>query len=154
MIVKESIAIWRQFRKHFGIIGPSVLSPLLKNCNFIPSVTDVAFRIWYDKGIKTVKDLYQYDVFLSFADLSSKYDLPKSSFFRYLQARDFVKKLFPYFPNRPPESNLDVILGINPQQIRCLSVLYDMLDKMVTKSISFTKIKWEEELQTAMSEQE
>lgn len=153
-IARETIAIWRQLRKHFGLSGPSILTPLLKNCNFIPSVTDLAFRTWHNKGLRQVKDLFHDDVFSSFADLSSKYDLPNSHFFRYLQARDFVKKQFPHFPNRPPETDLDSLLRIDPQQRRCISVLYNILDKAVSKSISSTKRGWEEELQLSLSEQQ
>ncbi|CAI5671647.1 unnamed protein product [Oreochromis niloticus] len=148
-IVKETVNIWRQFRKYFGLLGPSLLTPLSKNCNFPPSNIDAVFRTWRDKGLRTVKDLYSQGTFLSFADLSSKYNLPNSNFFRYLQARDFVKTQFPHFPNRPPETSLDIILQMNPHQNRLISALYKMLDALVPKSISHTKLRWEEELQPA-----
>uniref|UniRef100_A0A669DKG7 Reverse transcriptase domain-containing protein n=1 Tax=Oreochromis niloticus TaxID=8128 RepID=A0A669DKG7_ORENI len=153
-VAKETVTIWRQFRKYFGLLGPSLLTPLLKNCNFAPSNIDAAFRGWKDKGLRIVKDLYSQDTFLSFADLSSKYDLPNSNFFRYLQARDFVKTQFPHFPNRPPETNLDIILQTNPHQNRLISALYKILDTLVPKSISHTKLRWEEELQTTLPEQQ
>lgn len=135
-IAKGTLVIWSQFRKHFGLHGPSPLTPLFKNCNFMPSVTDSAFNVWCSKGIKNVKDLYSNNVFSSFAELSYKYQLPNSHIFCFFQARDFVKKQFPHSPNQPPETLLDTLLNMDPQRKKCTSVLYNMLDKSISKSIS------------------
>uniref|UniRef100_A0A3B3IBF2 Reverse transcriptase domain-containing protein n=1 Tax=Oryzias latipes TaxID=8090 RepID=A0A3B3IBF2_ORYLA len=154
IIVKETVAIWRQFRKYFGLHGPSILSPLLNSCNFAPSTTDAVFKIWHSKGLKKVKDLYTNNIFSTFANLSARYNLPNSHFFRFLQARDFVKKKFPHYPNRPPETFLDTLLKVDPQQKHCISVLTGMIDTIVSRSISFMKTTWEGELRMTLSEEQ
>lgn len=47
----------------------------------MPSVTDLVFSLWYDKGIRTVKDLYSNNAVLSFAELSSKFQFPTLIYF-------------------------------------------------------------------------
>lgn len=103
-IVSHSIRIWAQFRKHFGLQGPSALTPVRSNHMFIPSCTDPAFTLWFNKGIKSIHDLYIRDVFASFSQLSQAYDLPKNHFFRYLQIRSFVQKAVNLFPDKPMKS--------------------------------------------------
>ena len=153
-IVKGTLAIWSQCRKHFGLHGSSVLTPLFKNCNFMPSVTDSAFHVWRSKGIKNVKDLYSNNVFSSLAELSLKYQLPNSHLFRFFQTRDYVKKQFPHFPNRPPETRLDILLAIDPQRKKCTSVLYNTLAENISRSTSFIETAWEGELNMNVSEEQ
>jgi len=86
LVVSHSIKIWAQFRKHTGLHRSSILSPIFKNHNFSPSNMDVAFRIWSDKGIKIIDDLYDSGVFLSFNNLSKQFDLPN-----YCQESNFAK---------------------------------------------------------------
>lgn len=96
--------------------------------------------------------MYSHYIFRSFADQSSKHDLPNSNLFRYLQARDFVKTQSPHFPNRPPETNFD-ILQTNPQQNKLISASYKTLDTLVPKSTSFIKLRKEDQLQMIFPEQ-
>lgn len=101
-IVAVSLKIWCQFRKAFGLPAPSTLTPIHRNCAFEPSRSDSAFWIWHNKGIKSVNDLYTDKVYSSFAQLLTKYNFPRHHLFRSrFQVCDYVKKLFPYFLNRP-----------------------------------------------------
>ena len=54
-IVSLSLKIWSQVRKNFGLQGPSVLTPLLKNHIFTPSSSGIAFRAWHNKGVQGPK---------------------------------------------------------------------------------------------------
>lgn len=50
------------------------------------------FAVWSEKGIKTFSDLYINSQLASFAQLSNKFHLPNSHFFRYLQFRHYVEE--------------------------------------------------------------
>lgn len=57
------------------------------NHSFIPALNDKVFSLWKHKGIGCVDSLYMNRHFLSFKELRSKFGLPNSHFFRYLQVR-------------------------------------------------------------------
>ena len=153
-IVSASLKIWNQLRKNFGLQGPSTLSPLLKNHAFKPSNIDPTFKIWHSKGIISIKDLYTDGIFSSYTELSSKFNLPASHLFRFFQIRDFVKKNFPHFPNRPPETLTDTILAVDPKQKKCISVLYNFLRTTVSDSLNLTRTAWENDMSMALTDQQ
>lgn len=80
-VVKHTLRVWVQFRKHFDLYDLSLLSPILSNHLFQPSLDDPMFQVWYRQGIKRLKDLYLHDIFASFEQLSEKYKLQKTHFF-------------------------------------------------------------------------
>lgn len=90
-IVRGSLRIWAQFRKHFGNVQALLSMPLSSNFLFKPSLVDTAFLTWARKGINSVGDLFVDGTFASFDYLVNKLSLPKTHFFRYLQVRDFVR---------------------------------------------------------------
>lgn len=53
-------------------------------------MTDKGFVLWENAGFKTLKDLFESDRIMSFDQLSLKYNLPKTHFFRFLQVRNFT----------------------------------------------------------------
>ena len=61
--VPHTIKIWTQFRRHFGLNRPSSFSPIYQNHLFKPSCTDLTFQAWFDKGIRTIDDLYSKGTF-------------------------------------------------------------------------------------------
>lgn len=87
--------------------------PILKNHAFSPSRLESAYRIWACNGIHSVKYLYEESVFTSFSSLSARFDLPNSNLFRFFQTRH-LQKLFPHFPNLPPEYALDSFFDLKP----------------------------------------
>ena len=89
-IITHSVKIWNQFRRTFNISDLSHVAPIVKNHMFPPSVTDKVFNIWFNKGICTLYDLYVENTFASFEQLSRKFIIHKSHFYRYMQLRDFV----------------------------------------------------------------
>lgn len=70
-VVTQSLKIWQQFRKHFDRQEPSTLAPAYWNHSFLPSTTDSAFQLWSDRGIGSIKDLYNNGIFMPFPDLST-----------------------------------------------------------------------------------
>jgi len=99
VIVKTSLRIWVQFKRHFGLQTYSIYAPLAVNHAFPPFLIDIVFLRWKNFGIHNFKDLYIDNVFASFQQLLVKFSLPRHHFFRYLQVRSFVQVAFPSFPN-------------------------------------------------------
>lgn len=50
--------IWAQIRKFCELPKTSVFAPIWHNHASLPSYTDAAFKEWYRKGIRSIKDLY------------------------------------------------------------------------------------------------
>lgn len=100
-MVWNSVRIWVQIRKFFGWQRGSICAPVARNHQFTQPLNDRAFLLWQEKGILTFKDLFANGSFLSFMQLESQFNLPKTHFFRYLQARDFTRKNFISFPSLP-----------------------------------------------------
>ena len=80
-IVLNSVRIWSQFKRHFNLSTMSIHSPIVNNYHFPPSNLDSAFKIWMAKGITSTLNLFVQGKFVSFTQLSEKFDLPKSNFF-------------------------------------------------------------------------
>lgn len=153
-IVSASLKIWNSLRKTLGLQGPSLFSPLFKNHAFRPSITDPTFKIWHNKGIICVMDLYSNDIFSSFAELSTKHNLPSSHLFRFFQIRDFIKKNFPYFPSRPRETLTDTLLAVDPRQKKCISLLYNHLCSATPAPINLIRSTWENDLNIVFTDQQ
>lgn len=152
LVVSHSVKIWTQFRKQTGLHRFSTLSPIIKNHSFAPSNMDEAFRIWFDKGIRTIDDLYEGGVFSSFNNLSKRFDLPNSHLFRFFQVRH-LQKLFPHFPNRPPESPLDDFLKLDPHSKHCISVIYNLIHNNNPVFTGRARAAWEGDLGFEISDE-
>lgn len=145
-VVNNSVKIWVQFRKNLGLHRASDLAPIVNNHLFLPSCTDLAFRTWLDKGITKLRDLYNQGTFMSFSELSTKFDLPKSHLFRFFQARHFIRNQNPKFPSRPPETLTDSLLALDPKQKRLISCIYSLINSAIDTPASGPKDSWELEL--------
>ncbi len=60
----------------------SLLTPVASNHFFTPSRLYSAFQDWHRKGIRWLNDLFKDNCFISFDQLSEKYDLSKIFFFQ------------------------------------------------------------------------
>lgn len=145
-VVKQSFKIWLQFRKHFGLQGSSIHAPVSHNHSFKPSIMDSAFQLWSERGVASINDLYDNGTFMSFSDLSSKFNLPSSHLFRFFQIRHFAQKNYPDFPNTPPQTLLDTLLRINPNQKGNISHIFNAMDVITSVFPQHTKHLWEQDL--------
>lgn len=146
--------IWSQFRKQSGLHASSGLAPISRNHLFLPSCSDLVFQTWLNKGLLTMYDLCDKDVFYSFADLSAKFNLPKTHLFQFLQIRHFVQNKFPQFPNRPPGSMIDSFLTLNTRLKRLTSTIYDQIFKLNSTSLDSLRATWEQDLGITMSDEQ
>lgn len=121
---------------------------------FQPSNTDPAFKLWHNNGIISITELYSDGIFSSFAALTSKFQLPNSHLFLFFQIRDFVKKQFPHFPNRPPKTMTDTLVLTDSNQKKCISVLYNSLRFNTLELLNLIKTAWEDDPSMSLTEQQ
>uniref|UniRef100_A0A8C4S006 Reverse transcriptase domain-containing protein n=1 Tax=Erpetoichthys calabaricus TaxID=27687 RepID=A0A8C4S006_ERPCA len=150
-IVLYSLRIWNQIRKHFKMENLLSVAPLQENHLFQPLQTYPVFNTWKSFGIKMLRDLYIDNIFASFEQLRSKFNLPATHFFHYLQIRNFVKQKLPDFPHLAPSTMLEKIL-LNFEELNTISALY----KILLESLPFKDPRghWEEDLLINISEKE
>lgn len=151
-VVYNSLKIYSQFRKHFGLHQLSFSSPIASNNLFPPSLQDATFRGWRSKGLKNFKDLFIENKFASFAQLSNKYDLPTSHFFRYLQIRHFIASSNPKFPDKPLDNIIDELMSFDPTKSKAVTSLIKLITHLDSQSSVIIKQFWEQDLQITMSE--
>lgn len=153
-LVRSTIKIWKQMRRHFGWQTMSPKSPINSNHVFNPSIIDKSFKSWNAKGIRVINDLYYEGVFCSFQQMCEQFHIPKNHFFRYLQIRDFVRKMFPQFPAPPPCSPYDHILEDPLRWKGIVSILYCKILAPLHISLSQIKAWWEEDLEIVISDED
>ena len=115
ILVKHSLKTWNQFRRYFKFHDFSCLSPIALNHLFKPSVQDGVFLEWHRSGLTHFKDIFIEKKLASFIQqLSNKYGLPQSHFFRYLQARNIIQSHLSGSASFPEHTSLETILLLNP----------------------------------------
>lgn len=153
LIVSQTIKIWTQFRRHFGLKNTSIYAPIWGNHNFPSASLDASYQVWHAKGIKSLFNLFSDGQFRSLSELSETFDLPKSSFFRYLQIKSFAQKNFSSFPNIPNNNFLDDILSVSPAKQRLISTLYKLINDAYPTSLEEIKKRWETYLGLTISDE-
>ena len=87
--------ILKQIKRVLDLPNRSINAPIGQNPCFRPGLMHAVFKHWSVSGLIIIGDLYLDNCFASFAQLQSKFYLPSSHFFCYLQIRNFVKHFFP-----------------------------------------------------------
>lgn len=153
LLVKTSMKIWTQIRRHFGWHSISFRAPVYANHCFKPSVIDKAFLIWHNAGIKQFENLYHNSTFVSFQYLHDTYNIPKNHFFRFLQIRNYIRNISPTFPSQPPCAPYDHVL-LRPLSFKgIISACYGRLMALSSSNTSELKSQWEGELGESISEE-
>uniref|UniRef100_A0A3B3CPH8 Reverse transcriptase domain-containing protein n=1 Tax=Oryzias melastigma TaxID=30732 RepID=A0A3B3CPH8_ORYME len=150
-VVRESVKICHQFRKHFGYLGLSLFSPVASNYFFAPSILDATFQEWLNGGITTFNQLFFENQFVSFQQLSNSYSLPATHFFRYLQVRHFIATSISGFPNKPSKNVMDDIFCFNPTQSKSITKMLKSVS-CLPPSMQNIKLAWEQDLQISISD--
>ena len=150
-MIGHSLRIWAQFRRFCSLNGFSLSSPISHNHFFKPSLDDPTFNIWYQKGIRCFGDLFFDNNFASFHQLSVKFDLPNSHFFRYLQVRHFIRSSIPNFPVMPNATVVDSLLHLNPTDKGLISNIYGKIKNLKQMSTGKIKNLWEQDLNISIS---
>lgn len=113
----------------------------------------MGFRIWLNKGLSTIGNLYSEGVLMSFEQLINKFDLPKKHFFKYLQVRSFITTQLKSTV-KPPLSTIENIAVNHHQSRGLLSKFYNIL-LLSSKESSLSYLQaWKADLQTEISDDE
>lgn len=91
-------------------------------------------------------DLYIDNNFVSFEQLVSKYDVPRSHFFSYLQVRSFVASQIAGFPHCFPVSPLHTIFKLKLEFRQIIRRTYKLLNIHNPTPLDGLKNRWEEDL--------
>lgn len=89
--LQNTISVWYSAHQHIGDTPAlSQFSPIWGNNYFIPGRSDGGFKMWFDKGVEKISDLYAEDTLMSYNQLCEKYDIPRKHFYKFLQLKHFV----------------------------------------------------------------
>ena len=90
--VRNALIVWHEVLNYLGENAPlSQYSPILGNRNFTPGTNDLGFKLWADRGISKISDLYENDTLLSF-EIKQRFGIEPKHCFTYLQIRSFITK--------------------------------------------------------------
>lgn len=151
-VVWHTLRVWAQFRRHFGCLNFSLSSPISANHLFQPSLLDPTFQEWQRLGIECFRDLFTDISFVSFEQLTEKFSLPKSHFFRYLQIRHFLRCQLPNFPQTPDVNIVDALLSLQPSHKGLISIIYNKLLGIRQAPLNNIKVAWEQDLNLTLSD--
>lgn len=68
------------------------LKEIAKDGNFKPNMLDDTFKIQAGKGLTRFIQMFTNQGFETFENLSKKFNLPKTQFYKYLQVRNYIAK--------------------------------------------------------------
>jgi len=147
-IVLNMIDIWFDTCKYLNI-NPSWsrFSPIWGNTNFKPGTSDPGFRTWAEKGLRKVQDMYRNDdVFMSFSELATKYNIPRTHFFKYLQIRNFISSSQNYSLDIPITSSLESAIIGHCYDKGLISSLYNLFVSGSDESSKHKLRQWMEDI--------
>lgn len=152
-IVLNMINVWFDTCKYLNINSSwSRFSPIWGNANFKPGKSDKGFQIWAEKGLRKVQDMYsEEEVFMSFAEISTKYDIPKNNFFKYLQLRSFISSSQNHSLDIPVISPLEVAVTGHCYDKGLISNLYDLFVSGSDESSESKLRLWKEDIEEEIS---
>lgn len=73
--------------------GPDSISramPIVGNIEFLPSVWDGGFRIWADKGLIAINQLFVGKEIKSFSQLQEQFNISPKDMYRFFQIRHYI----------------------------------------------------------------
>lgn len=153
--VKNTISVW--YAAHNFVdetITLSRFTPIWGNRQFRPGRLDGGFKLWAEKGIGTISDLYFEGTLLRFDQLCQKYGIPQKHFFKYLQLRSFITSKHNSFMATPPLSIIEETVINNLNGNKHISRFYNLLAEYSTESASDKLNAWRTDTQEDISEED
>lgn len=90
----SSFSIWDRLSKPYNFKSPhSPLASLLRNKDFTPGLTPLAFKWWSNRGFLRIADLHDHKGLLFKQTLIEKHQMPDSEQFRYTQRTHYMHTL-------------------------------------------------------------
>ena len=87
-----------------------------------------------------------------FLNLQKKSASKKTSFFQISANKRFTQKLIPQFPYQPPANHVDMFLSVNPTLKGSISVFFNLISKLHSRSLAAIRTLWEQDLGSAFSD--
>ena len=112
----------------------------------VPPLQDSVFLQWHNRRLCTQHDLFIDGFFASFQQLLTKFLIPHTHFFRYLQLLDFMRKQLPQFPEIPPSSDIDSLLAPVQPFKGIISNQYSALSSQKIRSLATIRHRWERDM--------
>lgn len=153
--VKNTISVGYTVHKYTG--EPIVLSqftPIWRNGQFKPGKSDGGFKLWAEKGIRTVSNLYFECSFLTFEQLCQRYQIPRKHFFKNLQLRSFITSKHKTMATIPPLSAIEEIVLNNLDGKRHITRFYNLLAGCSKESTSDRLNAWRTDIQEDISDED
>ena len=139
LVIHGTIRIWEQIKSYIKAPKMYTDTPICNNHYFIPGINDAAFFDWKQKGIVNINDLYIEGSFATFRQLQTAHNISTSSFFRYLQIRDFIRKNVTNYQSLNKHETLETMNKFDPATRGAVSFFYKILHKgavLGTRSVS------------------
>ncbi len=106
--VNNTIVIWYEAHTYLRDLPVlSRFSPIWGNDHFSPAKKDMGFKMWMNKGMIRIKDVYEDNILQSFESLVVKFHIPQKHLFKYLQLRSFITTCLKGSTQLPPLSILE-----------------------------------------------
>lgn len=153
--LKNMIRIWRDVKKLLNEPnGLSQFSPIWGNHLFIPGRADATFKIWKNKGLQMIQNLYppDSDILRTFQDLQNKFHLNRRHFFKYLQLRNFIRVSQNNKLTKPDQSTLEKMLSGDSLKKGIISEIYQSMMSHVTEGSHDRLMAWKKDLSLEISE--
>lgn len=124
------------------------------NTNFTAGSNDGGLKIWAEKDIAKVGDLYVEGILLTFKELSSKYQIHTKLFFKYLQLKHFISSKYKNINSEPPLSNLEHLTLLHFRGRVQISLSYSLLLSHDAESSTDRLEAWISEIKETISKEE
>ena len=152
--VKNTILVWYEVHKHIGEIPVlSQFTPIWGNSDFTPGKQDLGFKIWANKGLNKIADLFNNKILMSFEELKQKYDIQPKHFFKYLQIRSYIFKLQKSL-SLPTLSSIEEIATNQHSKRGLTSCFYAIIMDGSKVSSDSKRLAWCENLNSGISTEE
>lgn len=142
--VQISIKLWSEIPLLSSPKGSlfKIPTPLSVLQHFIPCID---LKLWKNKGLLLLRDLYQDASLHTYETLSTRFDLPQPAQFTYLQVRSFLHKHpLPLHLEIPVSMYTFFLEPTSP--LRGISLFYNIYNTQDPFSKTTTMLKWEEAL--------
>ena len=152
--VKNTIKVWHKLQAHLNLgSGISAFTPIWGNHRFPPGRSDPGFKLWAERGISKVMDMYNDNNILhSFEDLQRLYSIPRKHFFKYLQIRNYILTAFKQSPHKPSLTCLEEAILGHLQGRGQVSFLYKLIIDASKESSNSKRLAWSNDLGTEISQ--
>lgn len=133
----------------------NVSSSVWLNPKLCISKSPFCWKDWLDRGVVTLGDLYHNGILKSFEECVQQYGIPRSQFFRYLQLRHLLLKIFGSSTTAPKAAELlDKVLKSFGKGHEA-SVYYSLLiQDLGNEAMTGLKLTWERDLNLTLDDKE